>query len=88
MISLPPTFKTAVFGLIIGLVACFQGDEDAWRHRGRRAHGDKLCSFVIAVRNSLPDVILVKVIVEFFPRKHPSISVLPDGPELGASAAK
>ena len=22
---LPPTFKTAVFGLIIGLVACFQG---------------------------------------------------------------
>lgn len=22
---LPPTFKTAVFGLIIGMVACFQG---------------------------------------------------------------
>jgi phospholipid/cholesterol/gamma-HCH transport system permease protein len=22
---LPPTFKTAVFGLIIGLIACFQG---------------------------------------------------------------
>ena|SRR5215469_13667277 len=29
---LPPTFKTAVFGLIIGLVGCFQG---------MRAHGGK-----------------------------------------------
>ncbi len=63
---LPPTFKTAVFGLIIGLIASFQG---------MRAHGGTegvgraatqsvvLCSLFVI----LADVILVRLIVLFFP---------------------
>ena len=49
---LPPTFKTAVFGLIIGTVACFQGMRTRGRHRGRGARGDELGGLVVAVCDS------------------------------------
>ena len=63
---LPPTFKTAVFGLIIGLVACFQG----MRTRGgavgvgRAATSSVVLSSLFVI---LADVVLVKVIIAFFP---------------------
>jgi len=63
---LPPTFKTAVFGLIIGLVACFQG----MRTRGgavgvgRAATSSVVLSSLFVI---LADVILVKLIITFFP---------------------
>jgi phospholipid/cholesterol/gamma-HCH transport system permease protein len=63
---LPPTFKTAVFGLIIGLVACFQG----MRTRGgavgvgRAATSSVVLSSLFVI---LADVVLVKVIIVFFP---------------------
>jgi phospholipid/cholesterol/gamma-HCH transport system permease protein len=63
---LPPTFKTAVFGLIIGLVACFQGmrTEGGAEGVGRAATSSVVLSslFVIMV-----DVVLVKFIIIFFP---------------------
>jgi phospholipid/cholesterol/gamma-HCH transport system permease protein len=62
---IPPTLKTAVFGLIIGLVATFQG----MRTRGGTAGVGRsvtisvvLCSLFII----LADVILVRVIQVFF----------------------
>jgi phospholipid/cholesterol/gamma-HCH transport system permease protein len=63
---LPPTFKTAVFGLIIGLVACFQG----MRTRGgavgvgRAATSSVVLSSLFVI---LADVVLVKIIIAFFP---------------------
>ena len=63
---LPPTFKTAVFGLIIGLVACFQG----MRTRGgavgvgRAATSSVVLSSLFVI---LADVVLVKIIILFFP---------------------
>lgn len=63
---LPPTLKTSIFGLIIGIVACFQG---------MRAHGGTqgveraatsavvLCSLAII----LTDVVLVRFLLVFFP---------------------
>jgi phospholipid/cholesterol/gamma-HCH transport system permease protein len=63
---LPPTIKTAVFGLIIGLVSCFQG---------MRAHGGAqgveratTSSVVLAsLMIILADVVLVRFILVFFP---------------------
>jgi len=63
---LPPTFKTAVFGLIIGLVACFQG---------MRAHGgtegvERAATSVVVIPSlfiMLADVLLVRLIQVFFP---------------------
>ena len=62
---IPPTLKTAVFGLIIGLVATFQG----MRTRGGTAGVGRsvtssvvLCSLFII----LADVILVRLIQVFF----------------------
>ena len=63
---LPPTFKTAVYGLIIGTISSFQG----MRAKGGAAGvGNSAtvsvvlsCLFVI-----LADVILVKVIILLFP---------------------
>jgi len=49
---LPPTFKTAVFGLIIGLIACFQGIRTQGGAAGGRPCGHKLSSPVVAVRDS------------------------------------
>jgi phospholipid/cholesterol/gamma-HCH transport system permease protein len=63
---LPPTFKTAVFGLIIGVVACFQG----MRTRGGTA-GVGLAATSSVVISSLfvilADVLLVRLIQVFFP---------------------
>ena len=63
---LPPTFKTAVFGLIIGLVACFQGmrTQGGTEGVGRTATSSVVLSSLFVI---LADVILVKLIVMFFP---------------------
>ncbi len=63
---LPPTFKTAIFGLIIGLVACFQG---------MRAHGgtegvERAATSSVVISSLfiiLADVLLVRLIQVFFP---------------------
>jgi phospholipid/cholesterol/gamma-HCH transport system permease protein len=63
---LPPTFKTAVFGLIIGLVACFQGmrTRGGTEGVGRAATNSVVLSSLFVI---LADVLLVKLIVMFFP---------------------
>ena len=48
---LPPTFKTAVFGLIIGLNRVFSGNADTGRCRGRGPCGHEFGSLVLAVRD-------------------------------------
>jgi phospholipid/cholesterol/gamma-HCH transport system permease protein len=63
---LPPTFKTCVFGLIIGLIACFQG----MRTRGgadgvgRAATSSVVLASLFVI---LADVVLVKFILVVFP---------------------
>ncbi|HEX4319496.1 MAG TPA: ABC transporter permease [Acidobacteriaceae bacterium] len=63
---LPPTFKTCVYGMIIGTVACFQG----MRAKGG-AEGVGSSATTSVVLSSLfvilADVILVKVILLLFP---------------------
>ena len=63
---LPPTFKTCVYGLIIGVVASFQG----MRTRGG-AEGVGSAATTSVVVSSLflilADVVLVKVIQLLFP---------------------
>ena len=63
---LPPTFKTAVFGLIIGLIACFQGmrTQGGAAGVGRAATSSVVLSSLFVI---LADVVLVKVILIFFP---------------------
>ncbi len=63
---LPPTFKTAVFGLIIGLVACFQGmrTQGGAAGVGRAATSSVVLSSLFVI---LADVVLVKLIIIFFP---------------------
>jgi phospholipid/cholesterol/gamma-HCH transport system permease protein len=63
---LPPTFKTAVFGLIIGLVACFQGmrTQGGAEGVGRAATSSVVLSSLFVI---LADVVLVKFILIFFP---------------------
>src|SRR5271154_3062380 len=63
---LPPTFKTAVFGLIIGLVACFQGmrTRGGAEGVGRAATSSVVLSSLFVI---LADVVLVKFIIIFFP---------------------
>ncbi len=63
---LPPTFKTAVFGLIIGLVACFQGmrTKGGAEGVGRAATSSVVLSSLFVI---LADVVLVKLILIFFP---------------------
>lgn len=63
---LPPTFKTAIFGLIIGLVACFQG----MRTRGGAAGVGRAATSSVVLSSLfviLADVVLVKFILIFFP---------------------
>jgi phospholipid/cholesterol/gamma-HCH transport system permease protein len=63
---LPPTFKTAIFGLIIGLVASFQGmrTKGGTEGVGRSATSSVvLCSLFII----LADVLLVRIIQVLFP---------------------
>ncbi len=63
---LPPTFKTAVFGLIIGLVACFQGmrTQGGAEGVGRAATSSVVLSSLFVI---LADVVLVKFILVVFP---------------------
>lgn len=63
---LPPTFKTAVFGLIIGFVACFQGmrSKGGTEGVGRSATSSVVISSLFII---LADVILVRLIQVFFP---------------------
>ena len=63
---LPPTFKTAVFGLIIGLIACFQGmrTQGGAAGVGRAATSSVVLSSLFVI---LADVVLVKLILIFFP---------------------
>lgn len=62
---LPPTFRTAVFGMIIGLVACFQGMRT---HGGTEGVGRSATSSVVisSLFVILADVVMVRVILEFF----------------------
>jgi phospholipid/cholesterol/gamma-HCH transport system permease protein len=63
---LPPTFKTAVFGLIIGVVSCFQGmrTRGGTAGVGRSATSSVVLSSIFII---LADVILVRFIQVFFP---------------------
>ncbi|HEY6848550.1 MAG TPA: ABC transporter permease [Terracidiphilus sp.] len=63
---LPPTFKTAVFGFIIGLVACFQGmrTRGGAEGVGRAATSSVVLASLFVI---LADVVLVKFILVVFP---------------------
>src|SRR5436190_21037339 len=63
---LPPTFKTVVFGLIIGVISCFQGMRvtGGTEGVGRAATDSVVLSSLFII---LADVILVKMILVFFP---------------------
>ena len=63
---LPPTFKTCVYGLIIGTVACFQGmrAKGGTEGVGSAATTSVVLSSLFVI---LADVILVKVILLLFP---------------------
>jgi phospholipid/cholesterol/gamma-HCH transport system permease protein len=63
---LPPTFKTAIFGLIIGVVACFQGMRT---HGGTEGVGRSATSSVVlsSLFLILADVVLVRLILVWFP---------------------
>jgi len=63
---LPSTFKTAVFGVIIGVVACFQGMRAEGGTEGveRAATSSVVLSSLFII---LADVLLVRLIQVFFP---------------------
>jgi phospholipid/cholesterol/gamma-HCH transport system permease protein len=63
---LAPTFRTSVFGLIIGTVACFQGmrTQGGTEGVGRSATNSVVLSSLFVI---LADVLLVKLILIFFP---------------------
>ncbi len=63
---LPPTFKTAVFGLIVGLIACFEGMTTSGGAEGvgRAATKSVVLASLFVI---LADVILVKFIMVVFP---------------------
>ena len=63
---LPQTFKTAVYGLIIGLIACFQGmnTRGGAEGVGRAATNSVVLGSLFLI---LADVVLVKFILVFFP---------------------
>jgi phospholipid/cholesterol/gamma-HCH transport system permease protein len=63
---LPPTFKTAVYGLIIGLIACFQGMRTGGGAEGvgRAATNSVVLASLFLI---LADVVLVKFILVVFP---------------------
>jgi phospholipid/cholesterol/gamma-HCH transport system permease protein len=63
---LPPTFKTAVFGFIIGLIACFQGmrTRGGAEGVGRAATNSVVIASLFVI---LADVVLVKFILVVFP---------------------
>ena len=59
---IPPTFKTTVFGLIIGVVACFQGmrTKGGTEGVGRAATSSVVLSSLFVI---LADVVLVRLIL-------------------------
>lgn len=63
---LPPTFKTMVYGLIIGLIACFQGmtTRGGAEGVGRAATNSVVLASLFLI---LADVVLVKFILVVFP---------------------
>ncbi len=63
---LPPTFKTTVYGLIIGLIACFQGMRTSGGAAGvgRAATNSVVLASLFLI---LADVVLVKFILVVFP---------------------
>ena len=63
---LPPTLKTAMFGLIIGAVACFQGmrTKGGTEGVGRAATSSVVLSSLFLI---LADVVLVRFLLVFFP---------------------
>jgi phospholipid/cholesterol/gamma-HCH transport system permease protein len=63
---LPPTCKTAAFGLIIGVVSCFQGmrTRGGTAGVGRSATSSVVLSSLFVI---LADVLLVRLIQVFFP---------------------
>jgi phospholipid/cholesterol/gamma-HCH transport system permease protein len=63
---LPPTFKTAVYGLIIGLIACYQGmrTRGGAEGVGRAATNSVVLASLFVI---LADVVLVKFILIVFP---------------------
>jgi phospholipid/cholesterol/gamma-HCH transport system permease protein len=63
---LPPTFKTAVFGLIIGVVSSFEGmrTQGGTEGVGRSATSSVVLSSLFVI---LADVLLVRFILVFFP---------------------
>lgn len=63
---LPPTLKTCIFGLIMGVVSCFQGmrTRGGTEGVGRSATSSVVLSSLFII---LADVILVRIILVFFP---------------------
>jgi phospholipid/cholesterol/gamma-HCH transport system permease protein len=63
---LAPTFRTAVFGLIIGVIACFQGmrSQGGTEGVGRSTTSSVVLSSLFVM---LADVVLMKLILVFFP---------------------
>jgi len=63
---LPPTFKSSVYGLIIGSIACFTGmrAKGGAEGVGRAATTSVVLSSLFVI---LADVILVKIILLLFP---------------------
>ena len=63
---LPPTFKTAVYGLIIGIVSCFQGmrTQGGTEGVGRSTTSAVVLSSLFLI---LADVVLVRLIQVFYP---------------------
>ena len=63
---LPPTFKTAMYGLVIGLIACYEGmrTRGGAEGVGRAATNSVVLGSLFLI---LADVVLVKFILVFFP---------------------
>jgi phospholipid/cholesterol/gamma-HCH transport system permease protein len=64
---LPSTFKTVVFGFILGMVGCFQG----MRARGGTAGVGRAATSAVVLSSLfviLADVVLVRLIVTFYPQ--------------------
>jgi len=63
---IPPTLKTAVFGLIIGVVACFQGmrTRGGTEGVGRTATSSVVLSSLLLI---VADVVLVRIILMIWP---------------------